>query len=151
MNFGRRWTFTLIALVIALVIGGYSWFTSKGSEECKPVRDMLEFSQKQGQLISSKSSDSDQGVPTVAEDTVYQQWADGMAQRAEKVTDPELAQKAVDLADLTTQFVTKLPRMRSEAENRAPGAPTPPVAFEMAVLNQKITDRTEELAKACPA
>ncbi len=110
------------------------------SEECKPVLALLEYNKSQGELIDSKASDSDPAVPTVAEDAVYQQWADGMAQRAQQVTDPNLAATAIQVADAASQFVAKLPRMRSEAENHAPGAPAPPVWIEMTLLNQRIID-----------
>ena len=89
-------------------------------------------------------------VPSVAEDAVYQQWADGLAQRAEKVNAPDLTARAVQVADLATQFVAKLPRLRSDTAARAPGAPPPPVVYEMSVLNDRITDQLNQLAKACP-
>ena len=110
---------------------------------------LLEFNSSQSELIASKASDTDPAVPTVAEDVAYQQWADGLAQRAEQVTEPNLANTAVQVADAASKFVAKLPRMRDESQNHAPGAPAPPVMFEMTILNQHITDGLKQLADAC--
>ena len=146
----RRWWLAIgVAVVVAVVVVLSNTVFDGPSEECKPVKDMLDFNNSQGELIASKASDSDPAVPTVAEDAVYQQWADGMAQRAQQVTDPNLAATAIQVADATSQFVAKLPRMRSEAENRVPGAPAPRVWIEMTLLNQRIIEGLDELADAC--
>ena len=96
MRLDRRWW-----LAIGVAVAWLSWLVLSNtvfdgpSEECKPVKAMLDFNNSQGELIASKASDSDPAVPTVAEDAVYQQWADGMAQRAQQVTDPNLAATAI--------------------------------------------------------
>ncbi len=89
------------------------------------------------------------GAPNAAEQTAYQQWADGLAERAQKVTDPELAAQATQLAQLANQFVIGLPRMRADTEARAPGAPAPAVVYEMSALNDQITAQSNQLSKAC--
>src|SRR4029078_8657070 len=99
--------------------------------------------------IASKHATAHHAGPTVAEAVAYQQWADGLAQRAEQVTEPNLANTAVQLADAASQFVAKLQIMREESQNHAPGAPAPPVMFEMTILNQHITDGLKQLADAC--
>jgi hypothetical protein len=50
---------------------------------------------------------------------------------------------------LANDFVGKLSVLRSQSESRAPGAPAPPAAYEMAALNARISDNHAELAKAC--
>jgi len=150
MRLDRRWWLAIgvvVAVVVVLVLSNTVF--GGPSEECKPVKDMLDFNTSQGEFIASKESDSDPAVPTVAEDAAYQQWADGMAQRAQQVTEPNLAATAIQVADAASQFVAKLPRMRSESENRAPGTPAPPVWIEMTLLNQRIIDGLNELADAC--
>ncbi|MGZ5395334.1 MAG: hypothetical protein ACXWEI_07645 [Mycobacterium sp.] len=150
MRLDRRWWLAIgVAVVVGVVVVLSNTVFGGPSEECKPVKDMLDFNTSQGELIASKASDSDPAVPTVAEDAAYQQWADGMAQRAQQVTEPNLAATAIQVADATSQFVAKLPRMRSEVENRAPGAPAPPVWIEMTLLNQRIIEGLDELADAC--
>ena len=109
---------------------------------------MLDFNHAQGEHIASKTGDQ-QGIPTAAEDVAYQAWADGLAERAQKVNSPDLARTATTVATLANEFVGKLPQVRAQAESRAPGAPAPPAAYEMMALNARITQNLDELAKAC--
>jgi hypothetical protein len=136
-----------VVAVIAVVVSETVF--SRPSEECRPVIDLLNYNASQAKLIESKSGDA-ATVPNVAEEAAYQKWADGLAQRAQNVSAPDLAQPSIELASLASQFVTKLSRLRIEASNSAPGAPAPAVAYEMAALNIQITDHLSQLAKACP-
>ena len=136
----------MVVAVGALVLR-YTVFAGP-SEECRPVKDMLDFNRSQGQQIASKTGDA-QGIPTVAEESAYQAWADGMAERAQKVTSPDLARTATTVATLANEFVGKLSVVRAQADSRAPGAPAPPAVYEMAALNARISNSLEELAKAC--
>ncbi|WP_102145477.1 hypothetical protein [Mycobacterium hubeiense] len=148
MRLDRRW-WLAIAVVIAVAIAFVLSQTvfSRPSEDCRPVLDLLEFNKAQSGLIAS--NDQDRAVPTVADDAAYQQWADGLAQRAQKVSAPDLAARAIHLADLANQFVAKLPRLRAASQSRAPGAPAPPVVHEMSTLNDRILHELDELSKAC--
>ncbi|HTY28254.1 MAG TPA: hypothetical protein VMD51_08935 [Mycobacterium sp.] len=141
-----RWILTISVVVVALGFGVWTTFFDKQPEKCKPVTEMLNFNRSQSALISSKGGD---GAPNAAEQTAYQQWADGLAERAQKVTDPQLAAKATDLAQLAGEFVAGLPRMRAETEARAPGAPAPAVLYQMSALNDQITTKISELSQAC--
>jgi len=113
------------------------------------VIEMLDFNRSQGALISDKAPDQANPLPTVAEDVVYHQWADGLAERARKVSDPGLQAQAINLAQLADQFAAGLPGLRAAAQSRAPGAPPPPEAFEMYALNGRIVEQTNQLSKAC--
>lgn len=146
----NRWILTVFIALLVIWVGVWgTFFRGHSPNDCKPVVEMLEFNDEQGKLIASKTGDAAGSVPSVSEISAYQQWADGLTERAQKVTNPELLAQAVQLADLSTQFVAKLPLVQAESENRAPGAPAPPVAFEMSVLNDRITSQTAALAKAC--
>src|SRR5262245_14382599 len=127
----KRAKFTIAALVIGLV-GAlvYHFWYGRVPAECTPVIEMLDFNTAQTKAIKDKGEGQD-GLPSPAEDAAYNAWADGLAERAGKVTDPKLAVHAVELANLANQFATKLPQVRVEAGARAPGAPAPPIAFEM--------------------
>jgi hypothetical protein len=149
MKLDRRWWVAIGVAVVAVVAIVYT-VVRQPPEECRPVQALLDFNSSQSELIASKSGDSaDSAVPSLAEVAAYQQWADGLAQRAGQVNEPSLANTAVQVADQASQFVAKLPRLRAETQARAPGAPAPPVVYEMSVLNQRITDGLDELAKAC--
>ncbi|HKP39773.1 hypothetical protein [Mycobacterium sp.] len=149
MKLDRRWW---VAIAVAVVAVGalalrYTVFAGP-SEECRPVKDLLDFNRAQGEHIAAKSGD-EQGIPTAADDVVYHAWADGLAERAQKVYSPDLARTATTVATLANEFVGKLPQVRAQAESRAPGAPAPPAAYEMMALNARITQNLDELAKAC--
>ncbi|RDH77528.1 hypothetical protein DVS77_16665 [Mycolicibacterium moriokaense] len=152
MKLPRRWTFTIIALVIAAVALALSYFGvfGKSSEDCRPVKDMLAFNRSQAEQIAAKTGDSE-GIPSVAEEGAYQVWADGLAERAQAVHEPELARDATALASLSSEFVNKFSDLRSQTQARAPGAPAPPAMYEMAALNTQITDTVAKLSDACPA
>lgn len=149
MNLDRRWWIAIACVVLVGVAAVLSETVfSRTSEECRPVVELLNFNRAQAEQISAHTNDSTT-APTVADDAAYQQWADGLAQRAQQVTSPELAGSAVRVADLATQFVAKLPRLRAETEAATPGAPTPQVVHEMTFLNAQITDEFAQLSDAC--
>ena len=150
MNLARRWIFTICAVVIAVVALAASRLGLFGasSEECRPVKDLLAFNKSQAEQIASKTADS-KGIPTVAEEGAYQAWADGLAERAQNVHEPDLARDATQLASLAGEFVGKLSEVRTAANSRAPGAPAPPAVFQMEVLNSQISDSIKKLSDAC--
>ncbi|CAN5347734.1 hypothetical protein BH11ACT7_BH11ACT7_37910 [soil metagenome] len=144
----RRWWIAIACVVVVAIAFVASTILDDTSEECRPVVDLLEFNKAQSEQISAHANDS-ADVPTVADDAAYQQWADGLAQRAQNITSPELGATAIRLADLAAQFVAKLPRLRAEADAHTPGAPTPPLVNEMNFLNARISQEQAELQKAC--
>ena len=148
MKLARRWLLTTcVAVVAAVALEYYTWFDGP-SEECSPVKDLLDFSRSQAEHMSSKTGD-EHGIPNVADDAAYQAWADGLSERAQKVTSPDLAEKSRTVAKLANEFVAQFPVVRAQAQSRAPGAPAPPAAFEMMALNARISNNLAELAKAC--
>jgi hypothetical protein len=149
MKFARPgWLAIGVVVVVAVaLLLSYTVF-DRPSEECRPVKDLLDFNRAQAEHIASKTGE-EQGLPTVADDAAYQAWADGMAERAQQVSSPDLARMGTTVANLANEFVEKLPVLRAQTESRAPGAPAPPVAYEMAALNARISANLEELSKAC--
>ena len=146
----RRWWAAIAVVVIALsaLALSRSGLFGPSSEECRPVNDILDFNRSQAEQIASKSGDA-KGVPTVAEESAYQAWADGLAERAQNVHKPELAGDATQLASLANEFVGKFSDLRAEAQSRAPGAPAPPAVFQMELLNTQIADTLKKLSDAC--
>jgi hypothetical protein len=144
----RGWVAIGVAVVAAVALVLQYTVFDRPSEECRPVKELLDFNRSQGEHIASKTGD-EQGIPTAAEETAYQAWADGLAERAQKVNSPDLATTATTVAGLANEFVGKLSIVRAQAESRAPGAPAPPAAYEMMALNARISENLDELAKAC--
>ena len=149
MKIDRRWwpAIGVAAIAAVALVLSYTVF-NRPSEECRPVKDLLDFSRSQAEHIASKTGD-EQGVPSAAEDAAYQAWADGLAERAQRVNSPDLARTGTTVANLANEFVGKLPVLRAQTESRAPGAPAPPAAYEMMALNARISENLNELAKAC--
>jgi hypothetical protein len=144
----RLWVYIGVVVVVAVALGLRYTVFDRPSEECRPVKELLDFNRAQGEHIASKTDDS-QGIPTAAEETAYQAWADGMAERAQKVTAPDLARTATTVAALANEFVGQMSLLRTQADTRAPGAPAPPAAYEMAALNARISENLDQLSKAC--
>ncbi len=144
-----RWPLTASVLIIAVAFGVWAAFFRGPSEKCKPVVDILKFNQSQAALVDKSPLDPNNPVPTQAEDAIYQQWADGLADRAQKVSDPGLQVHAIQLAQLANQFAAELPGLRVAMHDRAPGAPMPPAAMGMFALNQQITEQVQQLSQAC--
>src|SRR5215472_17484473 len=115
MKIDRRWWPAIGVAVIAAValVLSYTVF-NRPSEECRPVKDLLDFNQAQAEHIASKTS-GEQGVPTAGEDAAYQAWADGLAERAQKVSSPDLARTGTTVATLANEFVGKLPILRAQS------------------------------------
>lgn len=148
MKLNRRliiWPLIVVAAAAILLV--WENVFNNTSEECRPVRDLLEFNQRQTQEIE----DHEQQSGSDADLAEYQQWADGLAERAGKVTDPALASRAVHMADLASQFVSNLPQLRAVSEaDPAPGEVTPPIVYHMYAVNTQISGEIDELSKACP-
>ena len=91
--------------MVAFALSQFGVF-GPSSEECRPVKDLLEFNRSQAEQIAAKTGDSE-GIPTVAEEGAYQVWADGLAERAQSVHEPDLARMPRQLASLANEFVGK--------------------------------------------
>ncbi len=149
MRVDRRWWIAIGVVVLVVVALVYSMF-NRPPQECDAVRDLLEFNQSQAAHIESKSGEGD-GLPTMAEETAYRAWADGLAERAQKVSRsaPDLEWTSSQLANLADEFVRKMSTVRAETEARAPGAPAPPTFYEMAAINAQISQKLAHLTEAC--
>ena len=110
---------------------------------------MLEFNRSQAEQIAAKTGDSE-GIPNVAEEGAYQVWADGLAERAQSVHDPDLATRRHAVRQPASEFVSKFPVLRAQSQSRAPGAPAPPGYTRWRCLNSQITETLAKLSDACP-
>lgn len=138
----RRWLFAGSTTIIVLLILGVTqlpWFRKESSPECVPVRDMLEFNRSEGERIGGQEH------PTQAD---YRAWADGLADRSGKVTDPALAGHAIRLSTYTSQFASGYALMPQSA---GPNQQPPPEYYQLNLLNQQILDETKQLEELCPA
>ena len=151
LGLDRSWKIG-IAVALAVVIGLVVWQTEfRGpTPECRPVIDMLDYNKAQAVQIESKVDKNNNGIPTIAEESAYRAWADGMAEHAQKVNTPDLAVHAVQLATLAGQFASKLDAYRIASQGRVQGAPAPAEAYELSAINSRIAEEMAALSKACP-
>lgn len=142
-----------IAVALAVVIGLLVWQTKfRGpTPECVPVVDILNFNTAQAKLIDSKTDKNSNGVPTIAQETAYRAWADGLTDRAQKVTRGDLQARAIQLATLSSEFVSKLDDLRIAMQGRAPGAQPPTEYYQANFISTQIDDQIAALKQACPA
>jgi hypothetical protein len=148
VNLDRRWWIAIVVLVVVAVGLIVNRVAFQPPQECRPVQDLLDFNRAQTKVIESTSGQSE-GVPSQAEEAAYRAWADGLADRAQNVSAPDFAFTAGQVASLADEFVEKMGTVRSQAQSRAPGAPTPPVVFEMDALSTQISQKLGELSDAC--
>ncbi|MGB8407383.1 MAG: hypothetical protein WCE30_25310 [Mycobacterium sp.] len=152
LSLDRSWKIG-IAVALAVVVGLLVWQTKfRGpTPECQPVLDILSYNKSQAQFIDSKTDKNSNGIPTISQETAYRAWADGLAERAQKVNRGDLAVRAVQLATLSSDFVGKLDELRIAMQGRAPGAPAPAEFYQANFISSQIDDQIAELKKACPA
>jgi hypothetical protein len=149
----RRIQFTLLAVVVA-VVGGLLWshFSGPSSKDCGPVRELLSFNKAQTDLLNSKTHVPEKGSfeqETQPSDLDYQNWSDGLADRAAKVTAPELAGAAKELADSARRMTGAMIEFNAQAKATAPGAQPPPVGMVAQAFYNEFQGYVQQLSKAC--
>ena len=94
----RPFGITVLAVVIiAAVALAWNYFSGPSSSDCAPVREMLSFNKTQSDSMNAKTHIPEAGSTeqaTEPSDLDYQDWGDGLTDRAAKVTAPELADQA---------------------------------------------------------
>jgi len=149
----RRWK---IVIAVVLVVVAALWIVRQTvfntpSQDCQPVIDILNYNKAQAQLIDSKTDKNSNGIPNVAQETAYRAWADGLADRAQKVNRGDLAARAVQLATLASEFVGKLDDLRIAMQGRPPGGQPPAEYYQANFISVQIDEQIAALKKACPA
>lgn len=127
---------------MALVAGAVWWtfFRGPSSQDCAPVRELLAFNKTQVDAMNAKPEPSELD---------YRSWADGLRDRAEAVTEPELATQANDLALTVDRLVRAKSDLDAQSRVIAPGAGAPPAAMVVTALNQQFQADVSRLAEAC--
>jgi hypothetical protein len=146
---------TVVVLVGILVGGGIYWLFFRGpsSADCAPVRELLSFNKTQVDAMNAKTTVPEPGsgqVATEPSDLEYRAWADGLTDRAAKVTADDLAQQARDVAQTANRLVQAKLDYNAQSAHTAPGGPTPPAAMAVAAFNEELETRVSLLAQKCP-
>lgn len=153
----RRATTLVVGLVAAVVFvwAAVGVFANSGrSDECRAVDELLEFHHSQLEYFESKThvpaaGSYDEPSSPSAED--YQVWADGLAERAAAVNEPQLAEHARRVGELATQSVHLVDQLRVEENARELLDFGPPPSLETyAQVSAAFNDEVAALDAACP-
>jgi hypothetical protein len=152
----RRKPFGITVLAVLLVFGGalaWNYFRGPSSSDCAPVRELLAFNKTQTDLLNSKTHIPEPGSyqkATEPDDLDYRNWADGLADRAAKVTAPELAAQANELSRTADRLVRARIDMTAQTKATAPGAGPPPVAMAVTAFYDEFQAEIGQLSQSCP-
>jgi hypothetical protein len=152
----RRRPIGITVLVVALIaVGALAWnyFSGPSSSDCAPVRELLAFNKTQTELLNSKTHIPEPGSyqeMTEPSDLDYRNWADGLADRAAEVAEPELASQAKDLAQTADRLVSARIDLNAKTKAIAPGAAPPPVAMAVAAFYEQFQAEVGQLSESCP-
>jgi len=153
----RRRPFGITVLAVVLVaVGVLVWnhFSGPSSSDCAPVRELLEFNKTQVDAMNAKTHVPEKGsyeAATEPSDLDYENWGAGLADRAAKVTAPELADRAKELAQTADRLVRARIELSAQEKATAPGTPPPPVAMAVSALYDQFQAEIGQLSQSCPA
>lgn len=153
----KRRPFGVTVLAVLLVGAGvlvWNYFSGPSSADCAPVRELLAFNKTQIDGLNAKTHEPAPGSFEQATEPSaidFQNWGDGLMDRAAKVTAPELANQAKDLSQTTERLVRARIDLSAQTKKTAPGAPAPPVAMAVSALYAQFQADIEQLSKSCPA
>lgn len=145
---------TVVVLVAAVVGGGIWWLFYRGpsSADCAPVREMLSFNKTQIDAMNAKTHVPAAGSyesATEPSQLDYRAWADGLADRASKVTAKDLAGPARDAAQTADRLVRAKLDFDEQAKHTAPGAEAPPAAMAVTAFNDQYEAQVKQLGATC--
>ena len=142
---------TVLAVVLIAVVSlAWSYFSGPSSDDCAPVRELLAFNKTQTESLNAKTHTPEQGSyeeATEPSELDYRTWADGLADRAAKVTASELADQAQRLSQTGDRLVRA--RVDLNAQTTAPGAGPPPAAMAVMGLYDQFETQLGELTASC--
>ena len=146
---------TVVALVVILLGAGIWWvfFRGPSSADCAPVRDLLSFNKTQIDAMNAKTHVPEAGsyqTATEPSELDYRTWANGLTDRAAKVTAKDLAGQASDTAQTVDLLVNARLDFDAQAKHTAPGSAMPPAGMAVTALNDQFEAQVKRLATACP-
>jgi len=147
---------TTVVLLAAVAIGTGIWwlfFRGPSSAECAPVRELLSYNRTQVDALNAKTNVPEPGSYEAAREpsaSDYRAWADGLTDRAAKVTAADLAGPAKDVAQTVDRLVRAKIDFDRQSKHLAPGAGAPPAALAVIDFNDQFEAQVKQLATTCP-
>lgn len=153
----RRVARGLLALVcVAAAAAGVvvAWRIDERAQPCWRVKQFIEFNRDTQASLKAKTRFAPPGsyepdsVPAASD---HQAWLDGLQQRANQVTAPELSVHAQRAAALAREFMNDVDKANDELDKQDPLKPQlPPSAKAAGRVNHEFGDELATLARACP-
>jgi hypothetical protein len=142
-----------VVLVVILIAGAVWWtfFRGPSSADCAPVRELLTYNKTQIDEMNARTVIPEGASEPTSEPSEldYRTWVDGLTDRADKVTAPELAGPSKDLAQTAERLIRARTDLEAQRQTVAPGGPTPPAAMVVTGLNAQFNAQVGQLANAC--
>ncbi|MDT5323217.1 MAG: hypothetical protein QOF25_369 [Mycobacterium sp.] len=148
---------TTVVVLVAVAIGTGIWwvfFRGPSSADCAPVRELLSFNKTQIEALNAKTHVPEAGsyeAATGPSEFDYRAWADGLTDRAAKVTAVDLTGPASDMAQTADRLVRARIDFDVQSKHTAPGAAAPPAAMAVTAFNDQFEAQVKQLATTCPA
>jgi hypothetical protein len=146
---------TTVVVLVALLVGGGIWwlfFRGPSSSDCAPVRELLSYNKTQVDAMNAKThvpADGSYEAETEPSDMDYRSWADGLADRAAKVTAKDLSTQAAELARTADWLVRARLDFKAQSAHTAPGGAAPPAAMAVKTFNDQYEVQVKRLATEC--
>lgn len=148
---------TTVVVLVAILVGTGIWwvfFRGPSSAECAPVRELLSFNKTQIEAMNAKTHVPEAGSyekATEPSESDYRNWADGLADRAAKVSAADLTGPAIDMAQTADRLARARIDFDAQSAHTAPGAAMPPAAMAVTLFNNQFEAQVKALATTCPA
>jgi hypothetical protein len=146
---------TTVVVLVAILLGTGIWwvfFRGPSSADCAQVRELLSFNKTQIDAMNAKTHEPDAGskeAATEPSELDYRAWADGLADRAAKVTTADLVGPSRDVAQTADRLVRARVDLDAQSEHTAPGAAAPPAAMVVTALYDQFQAQISQLATTC--
>ena len=147
---------TTVVVLVAILIGTGVWwvfFRGPSSSDCAPVRELLSFNRTQIERLNAKTHEPEPGSygsETLPSELDYRDWTDGLADRASKVSNPDLAAPARNMAQTADRLVRARLDYDAQAARTAPGAAAPASAMVVKAFNDQFEGEVRGLLQTCP-
>jgi len=153
MRLTRHWV-AVACVLIAAAGGAAAWRIHEQAQPCWAVRQLVDFNRTAQDGLKAKTYFPPAGSydePRVPTDADYRAWADGLRQRADRVTEPGLAAHAHRAADLAREFLDVSKVANDKIAQQPVGeSHLPPEANDMAKINREFVTELRALDQACP-
>ncbi|MBS1690963.1 MAG: hypothetical protein JST91_01840 [Actinobacteria bacterium] len=154
MQYNSRIRLIAIAVIAVVASAGMVWkvLSDRPSEKCRPVQDFLAFNTDQQKLLDSKTRPADPGAGEPARtpsDTDLKAWADGLTERADKISDPELQATARFAADAANRERAQLGLAKAQLGANPANTSPPPALAAATYAEAEFQARISDLTRAC--